>query len=201
MGLPYPPAASLVRTPSVQLGILERYNRTSGTSSMGKLEGGAGGRFRPRRHRFSPRRICSRNVRIPVLAVPRYDGVRESWWGRWDPCSHTAEPGKKVWRVITDTDQGVDHPITTVCGEGRIDRGASSAMGCAFVPDCDHEWRMVGPIAKDVSSYSVGIAGTFSESQLRPVAQKGDSIIRQSGGLYPICKTCENAKCVTMRTN
>ena len=93
--------------------------------------------------------------------------------------------GKEGRRVIMDTDKDIDHPIATVCVERSIDRGGSTASGCAFVPDFYRGWRRVGPSTKDFSPYDVGVDETFAESQLRSLAQQGDIITRQSGGLYP----------------
>ena len=58
-------------------------------------------------------------------------------------------------------------------------------MGRNYLPDCDHIWRTAGPVTAEVASYGAVLAGTFPQSQFFALAGQGDTIIRQSGGMYP----------------
>ena len=69
-------------------------------------------------------------------------------------------------------------------GRGVLNEKAALALGCDYLPDCDHVWRTAGALAAEIASYGVGLEETFSQSQLFALAGLGDALIRQSGGLY-----------------
>ena len=106
---------------------------------------------------LSPCRIWSRNVRIPMPEGPRYAGVQEPWWGRRGPYSHTSEPmgntGDSLW-VATKTMVTTAQPYV---GRGELADGPASALGASFLPDCEHEWRTVGPRTEWASPYAVAL--------------------------------------------
>ena len=134
---------------------------------------------------LAPCTICSRLVRLPQQGG-LHAGTTDNWWGRWNPCSHFADVSVDQqdsnwnYRPVQSNDEG-----SIYAGRGTLSSEAALSIGMPFLPDCDHQWRRTGPILSEAVGYSRNLPEQFDLVALRALANEGDALAQQCGGIYP----------------
>ena len=141
---------------------------------------------------LNPRTICSRLALLPRQGIYRRAGTIENWWGRWNPRSHSTEVnvGKQDmgWNYRPNQDQPEG---STYVGRGTLQPKAATSSGVHFLPGCDHQWRLTGPIPSEMVSYSQDLPDQFDVAALCALANDGDALAQQCGGVYPTLRNSQ----------
>ena len=123
-------------------------------------------------------RIPRPNVFSPTgHEEPEYSATTSDWRNEWNPWvfSSMAQPTNTPLLQQTNDAKGI----------GPLSPDQQRRLGWDYMPDCTHEWRQCGPLAECSSRYFEGVQTGFSLDGLQGLALRGDSLIRELGGLYP----------------
>ena len=90
---------------------------------------------------------------------------------------------------------------TSYTGRGDVGPSAAKSIGVSFLPEFRHMWRAVGPRRELAARYVDDISEIFSNIELRPLADRGDQLVRQCKGYTMRFWNSRRRECVPRHVN
>ena len=106
------------------------------------------------------------------------------WWADWNPATHSLPGSGSINPPVQWDDQLVGGDVIRQPWEvlGPV---SAVELGVESRPDCTDVWRTIVPGTKESANYAPGLETKFPAKELIELAHRGDSLVRNDGGLYP----------------